>query len=893
MRRPIPSVVERWFAGRGWRPFEYQRRAWSAYVGRAGGGAGLIHAPTGVGKSLAAWLGPVIEALGEGGERAAAGAAEALRVLWVTPMRALAGDTVAALAEPARALGLRWTVEARTGDTGSSVRRRQRERLPTALVTTPESLALLLSYPESRAMFATLRCVVVDEWHELLSTKRGTQTELALARLRRWGAQAGSWDRASAGESVTASARGLWTWGLSATLGNVEEAARVLAGAGAPRARVIRGVVPRAVEVETILPGDVERFPWAGNMGLDSLEDVVRAVERASSTLLFTNTRSQAEIWYRRLLEVRPEWLGLDRDGRVGLAIHHGSLDRGLRGRVEGLLKAGRVRCVVCTSSLDLGVDFSPVDQVIQVGSPKGVARLMQRAGRSGHQPGAVSRIVGVPAHAMELVEFAAARAAVKRGRVEARRPLDRPLDVLVQHLVTIAAGGGFEEQDLLEEVRSTVAFEGLTDREWRWAMEFVGGGGRALRAYPRFARLRREEAQGGGPDRYTVSSGEVARLHRMAIGTITAEPALTVAYVSGRTLGTIEESFIARLRPGSRFVFAGRVVEFVGLRGMTAVVARTTKRSGLVPRWNGGRFSLSTQLAAGVRALLDRARRGRYDGPEMALMRPLLELQARWSRIPAPGELLIEGVRTGGEEGGHHAFLFPFAGRQVQEGLGALLAHRLSMRAPCSVTATATDSGVELLSDEPIDLDEAGWRRLLSPEGLEADLLACLESTQMARRQFRDIARIAGLVVTGVPGSASPARHLQASSDMFFDVLAEFDPDNLLLGQARREVLEGQLDLRRLRETLERLGAMRLAIVRMEDDELSPLAFPIWAERLRSTHVTSREWSERIGAMALRLEAAADGCESAARGAASAGWSAPTARARRRGDRRPAGTMP
>ncbi|HEX9108562.1 MAG TPA: DEAD/DEAH box helicase, partial [Longimicrobiales bacterium] len=618
--------VRGWFAEQGWAPFPFQEETWSRYLA---GESGMIHAATGTGKTYAAWMGPLAEALTERVDapeiarkpevRREAGSptlplspspprsarrprlsvrerAQPLTVLWITPLRALANDLVGALRAPLAPLGLEhWIVEARTGDTSGALKSKQRDRPPTALVTTPESLSLLLSYPDARERLSTLRCVVVDEWHELMGSKRGAQLELALARLRLWNPE-------------------LRTWGLSATLQNLEEAARTLVGvttlaASAPPARagnpldgappwqpgppvpapaVISGEVPKPYVVDTIVPAQITRFPWAGHLGLRLLPEVLDAIESARSTLLFTNVRSQAESWYQAIVAFRPDWA-------EQVALHHGSIDRKIRQQVEEGLRQGKLKCVVCTSSLDLGVDFTPVDQVIQIGSPKGIARLLQRAGRSGHRPGEESRVLCVPTHAFELVEFAAARAAMDERAVEPRRPLDRPLDVLVQHLVTVALAGGFHERELYDEVRTTLAFQRLSLQEWRWALDFVTRGGPALRAYPQYARLVEQDGW------FHVASAQIARLHRLSIGTITGDPVVQLQFLRGKKLGTVEESFIARLRPGERFVFAGRVLKLVRMRDMTALVKLASGGKGEIPRWYGARLSFSTQLGEAV----------------------------------------------------------------------------------------------------------------------------------------------------------------------------------------------------------------------------------------------------------------------------------------------------
>ena len=834
--------IETWFAARGWQVFDFQREAWGSYLR---GESGLIHAATGTGKTLAAWMGPIIEWLGEqeprrpdddsrGDDEAETNtsrtrprrhSAPGLRVLWITPLRALAADTAEALGAPVRSLGLRWTVETRTGDTTPAQRARQGRKLPTALITTPESVSLLLSRADAGALFGDLRLVVVDEWHELLGTKRGVQTELALARLR-------------------ALSPALRTWGLSATIGNIEEAATTLlgVGAGAPNARIIRGVDAKAVVVDSLIPPVVERFPWAGHLGTQMVPQVVAAIEEGESAIVFTNTRSQTEIWYQAILAARPDWAGR-------IALHHGSLDRKRRDWVEEGLRTGELRCVVATSSLDLGVDFSPVDRVLQIGSPKGVARLLQRAGRSGHRPGAVSRVTCVPTNVLELVEVAAARDGIARGAIEARPLLERPLDVLVQHVVTVALGGGFAPADLLEEVRGTRAYAELRDDEWDWVLAFVTSGGEALRGYPEYSRVII-----GDDGRYTVRDAGIARRHRQTIGTIVSDGSIVVQYLrgGGGALGSVEESFIARLKPGDRFSFAGKPLEFVRVRDMKAWVRRAPSSKGVVPRWMGSRLPLSGALAEALRRKLDEASSGEWRDAEMRAIRPIMKVQARWSHIPCADELLIERVKS---REGHHLFFFPFEGRLVHEGLAALFAYRLSRLAPITFSIAANDYGIELLAPEEAPLEEALSAGLLAPRELLEDIPASLNATEMARRQFREIARVSGLVFPGLPHSGKTARQLQVSSGLFFDVLQRYDPANMLLSQAHREVLERQLESSRLGRTLERLNRSRVVITTPKRPP--PLAFPLVVDRARD-RVSSESLGDRIRKMQLALEKAA-----------------------------------
>ncbi|MCM5570835.1 ligase-associated DNA damage response DEXH box helicase [Burkholderiaceae bacterium FT117] len=809
------AAADRWFAARGLKPFAFQREVWRAM---RDGESGLLHATTGAGKTWSAWIGALLRVSGAGAPPRAR-----LRVLWITPMRALAADTALALREPLAELGdgafAQWTVGLRTGDTATAERQRQDRSPPPALVTTPESLSLMLSRPDADAALGAVEVVVVDEWHELLGNKRGVQLQLALARLRRLNPR-------------------LLVWGLSATLGNLDEARDVLL-AGRP-GRLVQGRLAKRLVVDALLPGRTGRFPWAGHLGLSMLEAVVRELDASPGTLVFCNTRAQAELWYQALLDARPDWAG-------AIALHHGSLDREVRDWVEAGIKRGALKAVVCTSSLDLGVDFAPVERVLQVGSAKGVARLLQRAGRSGHAPGRPSRVTLVPTNALELVEAAAARDAATAGRIESREPPEGALDVLVQHLVTVAAGPGFRPDALLAEVRDTHAYRGLTDQEWRWALDFVLRGGASLTAYPDYRRVAPDDE---GVHR--VADPRIARRHRMAIGTIVSDAALQVRFMTGQRLGSVEESFVGRLRRGDCFLFAGRLLELVRVHEMTAWVRRATGRRAAVPRWNGGRMPLSTEMSDAVLARLAEAGRGRFEGPEMKALRPLLELQSTVSALPDRHTLLVEALRS---REGAHLFVFPFAGRQVHLGLASLLAMRLARRAPATFSIAVNDYGFELLSPAPVDWAPMRDGSLLSAEGLLDDVLDSLNSGELAMRRFREIARIAGLLFPGYPGAPKGARQLQASASLFWEVFRQHDPGNLLLDQARREVLERELEVGRLRRELERIGRCRLRWVELQRP--SPFAFPLMVERMRE-RLSTEKLSDRVARLVAELERAA-----------------------------------
>ena len=821
-RSPSAATItsgESWFARRAWQPFPFQLEVWQAI---RQGESGLLHATTGSGKTYAVWLG-ALNRFAAAQAQPRADKPAPLTVLWITPMRALAADTARALQAPLDDLGINWDIGLRTGDTGSAERARQGRRLPSALVTTPESLTLLLTRADARQAFAGLRMLVVDEWHELLGNKRGVQLQLALARLRQWHPQ-------------------LIVWGLSATLGNQGHALEVLLHPYA--GRLVQGRVDKALEVDTLLPDSIERFPWAGHLGLRMLPQVVTEIESAATSLVFTNTRSQAERWYQAILEARPDWAGL-------IALHHGSLAREVRDWVELGLKQGALKAVVCTSSLDLGVDFLPVERVLQIGSPKGVARLMQRAGRSGHAPGRTSRVTLVPTPSLEVVEAAAAQIAVAERRIEARDAPERPLDVLVQHLVSMALGGGFVPQALYEEVRQAWSYRELGEAQWQWALAFVRHGGDSLTAYPDYQRVEPDES-----GLWKVPSRRVAMRHRMGIGTIVSDASLTVKFWArggtGRSLGSVEEGFIARLRPGDCFLFGGRLLELVRVENMTVYVNRATSKKAAVPRWNGGRMPLSSELADAVVEQLGAASRGEFRSAEMRLVQPLLEVQMRWSALPTENSLLAEVLKS---REGWHLFLYPFAGRHVHLGLASLLAWRMGQHQPLTFSIAVNDYGLELLSATEVD-----WLRWLTPELFSADnllhdVLASLNAGELARRRFREIARIAGLVFSGYPGAQKSARQLQASSGLFFDVFRQYDPANLLLTQAEEEVLRQELEVGRLEQTLTRLQRRQLDVHPVR--RTTPLAFPLMVERFRES-MSSEKLADRIRRMVAELDKAA-----------------------------------
>lgn len=865
-----------WFAGKGWRPYPFQEEAWAAY---ARGASGLIHVPTGAGKTYAAYIGALAEVLDEvaaggGGKKeggggtggaprpsvplGVGGGGGGLRILYVTPLRAVSRDIELALKAPVRDLGVlaetareerkagRVTVESRTGDTSSSVRTRQRERLPTVLITTPESLTLLLTREDAAEKFAGLRCVICDEWHELLSSKRGTQVELALARLRRF-------------------APGVRTWALSATIANLEEAGRAAVGVGkwadgrsegkgedaggtpVPRGSggrggvgepvIVSGEIDRPVVIETLLPRAGDPFPWAGHLGLSMLPRVIEAIDPSHSTLIFVNTRSQSEMWFHALQAAKPEWFPI-------LGLHHGSIDREERERVEAGLKDGSVKIVVATSSLDLGVDFAPVERVFQIGSPKGIARLMQRAGRASHRPGERCHIVCVPTHALEMLEVAAVRRAVEMGFVESRTSESRPLDVLAQHLVTVGLGGGFDAEELFEEVRTTNAYRDLTREEFEWTLSLVREGGGTLRAYPEYHRVVPRDGTGV----YTVPDKKIAQLHRLNVGTITGDATMDLRYVSGKRIGSIEENFIGNLRVGERFYFAGKVLEYVRQRDLTAYVKPSSGQTKLTPIWSGTRLPITESLADGVRHVLEEAGadagRGESGYPEVRAFAPFVRAQLRHSVVPRAGETLVEIAET---RDGRHLFVYPFEGRLVHGGIAAVAALRIGRLRGATFTLSSNDYGFELLTGKGFPFEEVLSGELFTEENLAEDAVESVNMSLLARQQFREIARISGLVFQTYPGAPRSARQLQSRAGLLFDVFQEFDPENLLLHQARREVLEKQFEASRLARTMRRLRTQPMRIV--ETKRPTPLSLPLIVERIGG-RLSSEGLLDRIAKM-------------------------------------------
>ena len=803
-----------WFKAQGWKIFPFQEEAWTCFLA---GENGIVNAPTGSGKTYALLLPIMCEIAARKAtflKDKTRKTPPRIQAIWITPIRALAKEIQQSGKKASEGMGLDIEIAIRTGDTSTSEKARMKKTPPDILITTPETLHLLLAQKGYSHYFEHVFAMVMDEWHELIGSKRGVQVELALSKMK----------------SIC---KDLRIWGISATIGNMEESMQVLLGDWFEKkpTRLIKSAIKKRYVVESIFPDELEVLPWAGHLGIKLLDKVIPILLKSQSTLIFLNTRGQAEIWYQKLLEYAPDFAGV-------VALHHGSMSKETRHWVEDALYDGRLKVVICTSSLDLGVDFRPVETIIQVGGPKGVSRFLQRAGRSGHQPGATSKIYFLPTHSLELIEAAALRAATTLELAEQRVPYIRSFDVLIQYLVTLAVSDGFRSNETLDEIRSTFCFNSITEKEWQWCLQFIVTGGNALKGYDEYHKVVFEDGL------YKVTSKGVALRHRLSIGTIVSDAMLKVKMQNGAFLGTIEEWFISRINPGDGFWFAGRSLELIRIKDMTVQVRKSNSEKGPIPSWMGGRMPLSSQMSELLRQKLNEAVEGVSVEPEIVFLAPLIARQKEDSIVPKESEFLIEYFKS---KEGYHALFYPFEGRFVHEGIAALLAYRISLLQPISFSIAMNDYGFELLSDQEIPIQEILDNALFSTDHLLDDILASINSVEMAKRRFRDIASISGLVFQGYPHKQKKERHLQASSQLFFSVFEDYEKDNLLLRQAYDEVMDFQLEEARLRAALKRINAQKIIIKTPE--RFTPFAFPIIVDRLREK-LSSEKLSDRIKKM-------------------------------------------
>jgi ATP-dependent helicase Lhr and Lhr-like helicase len=797
----IPQGTK-WFQSNGWTPADFQLEAWNHY---AQGKSGIVNAPTGSGKTYSLLIPALIEGMSQ---------TKGLQIIWITPIKALAKEIKLSAERAIAGLGSPWTVEMRTGDTTTTNRKKQWANPPQILITTPETVHVMMATKGYQSILKSVKTVVVDEWHEMMGSKRGVQMELALSCIKGLNPK-------------------LKVWGISATIGNLDDAMDVLLGEHATDAVLIKAQIQKEIVVQTLLPESIERFPWAGHLGLTMAPFVLQLIDNHKSILIFTNTRAQCEIWYQRLLMLREDLAGQ-------MAMHHGSISKEIRDWVEESLYDGKLKVVVCTSSLDLGVDFRPVDAIVQIGSPKGVSRFMQRAGRSGHQPGAVSKIYFIPTHSLELIEAAALRSSIEEGLIEERFPYIRSFDVLIQYLMTRAVSEGFEPRKLYDEVIKTYSYNSMTEEEWNQVLNFLLTGGKSLGAYDEYRKIVVEDGI------YKVENRGIAQRHRMSIGTIVSDAMIKITYVNGKYLGSVEEWFIAHLEIGDAFWFAGRSLELVRIKDMTAQVKETKKKNGKIPSYMGGRLQLSSQLSTMLRTKMMEYLSGNITDPEVKALVPLFDMQQERSLIPSENEFLIEYFKS---DEGYHLMFFPFEGRSVHEGLASLIGKRLSKDRAISFSIAMNDYGFELLSDTKLDINELITPELFSQNNLMEDIQSSINAVELARRNFRDIAVISGLLFQGFPGQKKKDRHLQSSSQLLFNVFKEYENGNLLYLQTYEEIRTFQLEETRMREALKRIVKQKFRIIYLEKP--SPFCFPLIVDRLREKMSTER-LEDRIAKMIL-----------------------------------------
>jgi len=816
-RKELLEIAENWFQEQDWKPFPFQKESWKAFLD---GKHGLLNAPTGSGKTYALWF-PIVLNYIKNNPDYKTKHKKGLKAIWITPLRALSQEIKQSAERITQDLETQMTVGIRTGDTSAKERAKMRTHMPDLLITTPESLQLLLSSKDYKKTFKNCSAIVVDEWHELLGTKRGVQMELGLSRLK-------------------TICKDLRIWGISATIGNLEQALEVLLGPTSPELEnsvLVKANLNKKITVKSIIPKEMETFPWRGHLGLHLLDQVVPIINNSKTTLLFTNTRSQCEIWFQKILEKYPEFAG-------EMAMHHGSINKETRLWVEQAIRNESLKAVVCTSSLDLGVDFAPVETVIQIGGPKGVARFLQRAGRSGHRPGKESVIHFLPTHAIELVEASAMQKAVLNSAVEDRIPYLNSFDVLIQYLTTLAVSDGFYPDEIYPEIKQTFCYQTLTEEQWQWLLNFLVMGSQSLKSYDEYKKVEVEE-----DGKFKVNSRAVAMRHRFQIGTIVGDATISVRYQKGGYIGSIEEYFISKLSPGDVFTFAGRNLEFIRIKGMAAHVRNSKKRTNKVPSWMGGRLSFSAKMSELLRQELYTAElEFSEQSEEIQALDPMFIKQREESIVPQPHQFLIETFKT--RDGYHHMF-YPFEGRAIHEGMSSLLAYRISLLMPITCSLAFNDYGFELLSDREINIQEILDNNLFIPEYLLSDLQKSLNSNEMARRKFRDIAVISGMVFTGYPEKGVKMKHLQSSSELLFDVFRDFEDDNLLYQQAFTETFEHQLEEGRLRLALERIAEQD--IVWKKCSQPTPLSFPIITDRLREK-LSNEKLADRIQRMINKL---------------------------------------
>ena len=798
------SWVTNWMGKKNWKPQKFQSDTWKAVLS---GYSGLVNAPTGSGKTLSL-LPPILWPNKDCSLKTN------VFCIWITPLRSLSQQIRISMEEFIDENNLNLTVGIRNGDTPQKIRNLQRKKLPHILITTPESLQLLISSKDWVKKFSSLQAVVVDEWHELIGSKRGVQTELCIAALQNLNSK-------------------ISIWGISATIGNLKEAMSVLLGdLNKNEKRVlIQSNFKKKITVQSIAPKEIKQMPWRGHLGTNLIRYLTPVINKSQSTLIFTNTRSQCELWYQKILAEIPELAG-------NMAMHHGSISKEIRIWVEDSLRNNQLKVVVCTSSLDLGVDFHPVESIIQIGGPKGVARFIQRAGRSGHQPNKESKIYFLPTHAIELIECSALNKAVQQEYVEQRKPYILCFDVLIQFLISLAVSEGFYPNNVLNYIKKTHAFSLITLQEWEWVLKNITIGSNSLKAYNEYKKVDILES-----GLFKVNGRLIAMRHRLQIGTIVSDEQLQIKLINGKRIGVIEEWFISKLKKGEVFLFGGQFYKIFQIKNMEVLVKKSKSKKGKVVSWMGGRMSFSSYMSELLRNELYELNNPQSN-KDISPLNYLAKIQFQISTIPKENEFLIESFET---KEGFHTVFYPFEGRFVHEALSHLIAYRISLLKPVTFSLAYNDYGFELLSDEFLNIENVLDNNLWDESYLFEDLNQSINTSEMARRKFRDIAVISGLIFTGMPNKRKKNKDLQSGSQLLFDVFRDYEPENLLFKQSFSETFEYQLEEGRLRKALIRIQKQKLIWKKISKP--SPFSFPIITDRLRES-LSSEQFDDRISKM-------------------------------------------
>ena len=820
IKKNSETHISKFFKKNNWTPLDFQIEAWESYLR---GESGIIQVPTGCGKTYAALLGPLLQ-LKE------LKSSKGINILLVTPLKALSRDLKKSIIEAIQFFDANITVGIRNGDTSNYEKRKQIITPPNILITTPESLTLLIANKASHKLFNNLFSIIIDEWHELMGCKRGNQCELALSWLR-------------------GNNQNIQIWAMSATIENIEEAATSILGLSSKMNKIIKSNLVKEIEIKSVIPDNIGTFPWSGHLGIKSHKSLLKEIDKDKSTLIFTNTRNQSERWFQCLRYCNPEM-----EDRI--ALHHGSLDKEDRKSVEEGVKKGRIKWVVCTSSLDLGVDFQPVDQIVQIGSAKNIGRLIQRAGRSAHKPGGISKILFMPTNALELLEISAMRRLISKGITEKINIPEMSYDVLLQHLVTLACGPGFDPNIEKERIKNCLSYRNLKDEDWKWCLDFLEYGGRCLKAYPKYKKIEKNyEFNDKKNFKYIVKDRTLIRIHKFNIGTITSDKSLQVKYIKGKSLGSLEENFASKLKIGDTFFFAGKILEFIKIRDMTLYVKKSSQKSSMIPAWIGGQMVISDLLSKNIRKEISLTNelfnfKG-FLNEELKSLFPILEKQKEISNIPKENQLLTEiytfkGFKT--------LFVFPLEGKFVNEGIAFLWALRFANINKATFSITANDFGFSLTSRESYDFSVLNnyFSYFTSSENLAKDLESAINFSELTKNKFKNIAQISGLINNNNPSKLKTSNQLSISSNLLFEVFNKYENNHLLLKQSSEEVKKQQLEIDRINSCLQRMS--KLDLILNKTDYPSPFAFPLLVERLNNT-LSNETIEERVNKLIKSYE--------------------------------------